>query len=73
MIIAALVMSALALAASAWVVLAVLSASWYVNAEHLERLDAGDGALFARVVHLEKAIKQCWPTFKAYGESHDNS
>lgn len=25
-----------------------------------------------RIIHLEKAIRQCWPTFKSYGEKfHD--
>ena len=66
-IIAAVVLGASALSLSLYTLLEY-SARWYVDAEFTEAMVYTVNQQGARLAHLEKAIRQCWPTFKSYGE-----
>jgi hypothetical protein len=63
----AIILSGCALAVALYTLLE-RSARWYVDAEFTEEILALVVEQQNQIEHLEKSIRQCWPTFKAYGE-----
>lgn len=63
----AIILSASALVLSLYTLLE-RSARWHVDTDYSEEILRLVVEQRRRTEHLEKAIRQCWPTFKSYGE-----